>query len=73
MWGAVVVPALALFLGLSLDVGYLYDVRRRAQTAADGAACQRSDGARETDQQLSDVGRAIRCRPATVSTTTTPK
>ncbi len=50
MWGAVVVPALALFLGLSLDVGYLYDVRRRAQTAADGAA---ASGAMELARQTS--------------------
>lgn len=43
-WAALVVPVLAVFLGLSLDVGYLYDVRRRAQSAADSAA---SSGAME--------------------------
>ena len=48
VWGAVIVPALALFLGLSLDVGLLYDVRRRAQSAADGAA---ASGAMELARQ----------------------
>ena len=41
---AVLLPALLAFMGLSLDVGYMYHVKRRMQTGADAGAM---GGARE--------------------------